>query len=59
MIRYLNTTLYGVKETIDQLDSDDYPNIREFKEEKNRLLNEYALAGGFGALYWSQRKCKG
>ncbi len=58
MIRYLNTKLNGTAETVDQLDSNDYPTFKEFKQAMNYLMQEYNLAGGHGGLYWSQRGCK-
>lgn len=58
MIRYLNTKLNGTTETIDQLNTDDFNNFKEFRAEQRRLQNEYNLAGGHGAPYWSQRECK-
>ncbi len=58
MKRYLNTKLNGTTETIDQLDSADFASSKEFKAERVRLLNEYSRVGGFGNMYWSQRKCK-
>jgi hypothetical protein len=58
MIRYLNTILYGQRETIDQLDSKDYANYRAFKDGMHYLIKEYVLAGGHGYMYWSQKKCK-
>jgi len=58
MIRYLNTKLYGKTETIDQLDSNDYPDFKSFRAEQKRLMSEYNLARGHGTLYWSQRGCK-
>lgn len=58
MIRYLNTKIKGQRETVDQLNSDDYKTYREFVAAKRYLIGEYSLAGGHGALYWSQRACK-
>lgn len=58
MIRYLNTKLYGQRETVDQLDSADFSSYKQFKQEMKRLISEYRLVGGFGDLYWSQRECK-
>lgn len=58
MIRYLNTKINGQRETVDQLDSDDYKTYQEFKAAQIYLMSEYRLAGGHGDLYWSQRACK-
>ena len=58
MIRFLNTVICGQRQTIDQLDSNDYPDYKSFKSEQKRLKSEYSLAGGHGTPYWSQRKCK-
>ena len=58
-IAYLNTkTSYGT-ETLDHLDSKDFPSYKEFRAEKKRLRSEYVLAGGHGEVYWSQRSVKG
>lgn len=57
MKRYLNTKLFGQRETVDQLDSNDFESMKAFNDEKKRLIAEYQLAGGFGDLYWSQREC--
>lgn len=59
MKRYLNTKLFGQRETVDELDSSDFESPKAFNAEKKRLITEYQLAGGFGDLYWSQRKCGG
>ena len=58
MIRYLNTKFDNTTETLDQLDSDDFNSYQEFVKAKRFLANEYRLAGGFGAVYWSQLPCK-
>ena len=49
-IRYLNWQ----GETIDSIDSDDYPDRSAFLVEMTRLRNEYAIAGMSGAVW--QRK---
>jgi hypothetical protein len=55
-MKYLNMkTVYGV-ETVDQLDSKDFPTWREFRKELNRLISEYRLAGM--AVYSSSRCTK-
>lgn len=46
------------RETIDQLDSSDFPTRAAYRAEQSRLAGEYALAGMAGA-YWSSRPCKG
>jgi len=56
MIRYLNTKLNGKTETIDHLDSDNYSSHKEFRKAMTYLMNEYLLAGGFGRMYWSQKR---
>ena len=56
MKRYLNLkTNYGI-ETIDQLDSNDFNNLKDFKAELKRLINEYHISGM--NVYSSQRKAK-
>ena len=59
MVRYLNTKINGTTETVDSLNSNDFKTLREFFQEKRRLIFEYNLAGGHGNLYWSQRSVKG
>jgi hypothetical protein len=57
MIYYLNwRTRWGL-ETIDELDSSDYPTAKAAAAERARLLAEYAMAG-MGGAYWSRRPCK-
>lgn len=58
MIRYLNTKFSSGRETVDQLDSKDFPDYKAFRAEQRRLVSEYCLAGGFGNVYWSSRSCK-
>lgn len=58
MKRYLNTVMNSQKETIDELKSEDFDSLKSFKKELRRLKDEYILAGGHGAPYWSSRKCK-
>lgn len=56
MIKYLNfKSSYGT-ETVDQLDSRDFPSLKEFRKELIRLIQEYRLCGM--NVYSSQRKCK-
>lgn len=52
--RYLNWQ----GETIDEISESDFATSKEYRAEKRRLLQEYALAGMSGA-YWSQRPFKG
>lgn len=59
MIRYLNTVLNGQRETIDQMDSNEFDSYKEFKKAQQDLFSNYCLAGGHGEIYWSQRACKG
>ena len=59
MIRYLNTILHGQRETIDQMDSNDFDSYKQFRKAQRDLYSEYSLAGGHGEMYWSQRACKG
>lgn len=58
MIRYLNTKINDTRETVDNLDSNNFSSFAEFKKEMAQLKSEYVLCGGHGDLYWSQRKCK-
>lgn len=57
-IGYLNWRGSQGRETIDQLDRHDFASRKEYRQEQERLLGEYALAGMAGA-YWSSRPCKG
>ena len=58
MIRYLNTKLNGITETIDQVDSTDFNSYKEFRDYQKYLVSEYNIAGYYWDLYWSQRGCK-
>ena len=55
MIRFLNTKLNGKVETLDQMDSTDFADYKEFRTEQRRVKSEYSLAGGHGEMYWSGR----
>ena len=57
MVRYINTVLFGVKETLDELTLEDFKSYWEFKRELKRLVHEYAISG-HGCPYISQRACK-
>jgi hypothetical protein len=53
MKKYLNIkSVYGV-ETVDEIDSKDFPKFQDFRAEKSRLIKEYRLAGMY--VYQSQR----
>ena len=54
MITYINTKFDNKVETIDELDSKDFDNYKEFRAECNRYINEYMLSG-CGYPYKSQR----
>lgn len=56
MKKYINTkTEYGV-ETIDEIDSDDFKTMKDFRAELSRLCFEYSLAGT--KCYTSSRSTK-
>lgn len=56
MITYFNIkTSYGV-ETVDELNSNDFNSYKEFKREKERLLQEYHFCNM--AVYTSQKCTK-
>tara|TARA_R110002126_G_C10402221_1_gene495994 strand:+ start:747 stop:926 length:180 start_codon:yes stop_codon:yes gene_type:complete len=57
MIRYLNTKLNGVIETLDSLERNDFATYKEFIKEIKRLKHEYIISG-YGGVYISQRACK-
>ena len=56
MIRYLNWRGPQGRETIDELDSRDFPDRKAARAERARLVDEYAMAG-MGGAYWSSRCC--
>ena len=56
MIRYFNVKGSDGVETIDELDSSDFPNHRAFKKELRRLVHEYHLTQQF--CYVSSRSTK-
>lgn len=56
MKTYFNLKTNFGTETVDELSSSDFNNLKEFRAEKRRLLNEYHLAGM--AVYLSQRCTK-
>ena len=60
MKRYINTSITGSGhgvETVDEVDSDDFPTLKAFRNEIKRLLKEYRLAYGSSARgVWSSQK---
>lgn len=58
MIRYINRRGDGNIDTVDNLDSNDFPDRRSFKKELSRLLSEYQLSDPSGEYYSSQRSVK-
>lgn len=53
MITYFNLkSQYGI-ETIDELDSHDFTNIKEFRKERQRLVREYHSSKMY--IYLSKR----
>jgi hypothetical protein len=44
-------------ETIDELDSKDFSDLKAFRKETSRLLSEYVLAYNCSNIYWSSRCC--
>lgn len=45
------------RETVDELDPADFPTRKAFRDERDRLQSEYALAGM--AVHTSSRACAG
>ncbi len=45
MTRYLNVKSSWGVETVDQLETTDFPTWKEFRKELNRLVSEYHIAG--------------
>lgn len=56
-MRYLNWKGPQGRETVDELDPEDFNTLAEYKQEARRLASEYTLAGMAG-VYWSGRPCK-
>ena len=45
-------------ETIDELDSNDFETIKEYRKEKQRLLSEYRMAySGTGIVPYLSNRC--
>lgn len=56
MIIYFNLRAYGYRETVDQIDTRDFPSRKAFRIECKRLVSEYHMAGM--PVYLSSRCCK-
>jgi hypothetical protein len=56
MVFYLNWKGTQGRETVDELERNDFANYKAFKVEINRLISEYAMAG-MGGVYSSSRMC--
>lgn len=56
MKTYFNMKTKFGTETVDHIDSEDFPNMAQFRFERSRLLNEYIMAGM--NVYKSQKPCK-
>lgn len=59
MHKYLNRRASRYRETVDDLDSADFPTTRGFYAECRRLLNEYRIADPAADYRWSSRACRG
>ena len=59
MRKYLNRRDARYRETVDEIDSGDFPSNREFYAECRRLLNEYRMADPAADYRWSGRACRG
>ena len=59
MITYLNLKTSEGVETIDSINSKDFKTLKEFRQERKRLVQEYRIASSFYAgIYCSQRSTK-
>lgn len=63
MKRYINTRTEEGVETIDEVDSDDFKTIKEYRFEVTRLCFEYKMAGtacwasSRATKEWREAKC--
>ena len=57
MKRYINLKNSQGIETVGEIDSEDFPTIKAFRQEVKRLVKEYRLAYGSSAGgVWSSQK---
>lgn len=59
MKKYMNRRDSRYRETVDELDSADFPSNREFYAECRRLLSEYRMADPAADYTASSRACRG
>lgn len=59
MKRYINFKYDSStpKETVDQIDSENFADLKAFRKECERLLSEYVLAFNSNNLWLSRRPC--
>lgn len=55
MVRYLNWRGPQGRETVDQINREDFATLKAYREEVSRLVGEYAIAGM--DVYISSRPC--
>lgn len=55
MKKYMNRRGNGYRETVDELDSADFPSMREFYAECRRLLDEYRRSDPAADYRWSSQ----
>lgn len=56
MKTYFNIKTNEGVETIDEINSDDFKTVKDFRIERKRLMKEYKTASSFySGLYYSQR----
>jgi hypothetical protein len=56
MTHYLNLKTPEGVETLDELNSNDFQTLKEYRAEKKRLINAYRTTSSyFAGVYWSQR----
>lgn len=56
MKTYFNVKTPQGVETIDEINSEDFKTLKEFRTERKRLMQEYKNASSFySGLYYSQR----
>lgn len=57
MKRYINLKNSQGVETVDEIDSEDFPTIKAFRQEVKRLVKEYNMTSG-GVYYASQKSTR-
>lgn len=58
MKMYINWAHAGKTETVDEVDSKEFPSAKAFRHEVARLVQEYQMAFRLGSVYSSARSTK-